>query len=325
MLSYGCAERLFSNTKMVVGRSLFMLNEDVLKEFLFECKIRKLSERTIKGYRNANLKMFQYLENEFQIKELKETNHLAIKSYIEFLTDQKLSETYINRLMVCFKCYFEYCLREGYITINPMNRIKKQKEPIVMIETFSNDEVCKMIKVYKGSRFLDVRNQLIMVMLFDTGMRNSELCNLRVADIRETYIHIFGKGKKTRYVPVTPIINKYLVRYMRVRRQYISDKISYDTEYLLLSQKGKKLTVETLERIVKEAGERVGIRDGIRVSSHTCRHYYAQAQLKNGCDLYTVSKLLGHSKVETTKRYLQSMQDGELMEIAARTSPLMCL
>lgn len=85
--------------------------------------------------------------------------------------------------------------------------------------------------------------------------------------------------------------------------------------------RGKKLTVETLERIVKEAGERVGIRDGIRVSSHTCRHYYAQAQLKNGCDLYTVSKLLGHSKVETTKRYLQSMQDGELMEIAARTSP----
>lgn len=53
-----------------------------------------------------------------------------------------------------------------------------------------------MIKVYKGSRFLDVRNQLIMVMLFDTGMRNSELCNLRVADIRETYIHIFGKGKE---------------------------------------------------------------------------------------------------------------------------------
>lgn len=83
--------------------------------------------------------------------------------------------------------------------------------------------------------------------------------------------------------------------------------------------------VETLERIVREAGEQSNIRPEIRVSPHTCRHYYAQSQLKNGCDLYTVSKLLGHSKFETTRRYLQSMQDDDLMKLATKTSPLMCL
>lgn len=241
------------------------------------------------------------------------------------LTDMKLSEVYINRLQVCFKCYFAYCVQEGYITRNPMDKIKKQKEPIKMIETFTNEEVCRMIKVYKGSRFLDVRNQLIMVILFDRGLRNLEVCRLKMDDIRGTYINVFGKGKKIRYVPITPVINKYLVRYLRVREEYIKDKIGYDKDYLLLSQKGKKLTVETLERIVREAGEKSNIRPGIRVSPHTCRHYYAQSQLKNGCDLYTVSKLLGHSKVETTKRYLQSMQDDDLMRLAAKTSPLMCL
>ena len=80
-----------------------------------------------------------------------------------------------------------------------------------------------------------------------------------------------------------------------------------------------------MEHILKKAGEKAIVRSHIRVSPHTCRHFYAQSQLKNGCDLYTVSKLLGHSKVDTTKRYLQSMQDEDLMEIASKTSPLMRL
>lgn len=73
-----------------------------------------------------------------------------------------------------------------------------------------------MLKTFKGSRFLDVRNQLIVVMLFDTGIRNSELCDLKMDDLRDTYIQIIGKGKKTRYLPITPIINKTLIRYLRV-------------------------------------------------------------------------------------------------------------
>lgn len=109
---------------------------------------------------------------------------------------------------------------------------------------------------------------------------------------------------------------------MRVRNEYIKDKVRYQTEYLLLSQKGRRLTPEALEYIMKKAGEAAKIKSGVRVSPHTCRHFYAQSQLKNGCDLYTVSKLLGHSKVETTKRYLQSMHDSDLMDIAVKTSPL---
>ena len=194
-----------------------------------------------------------------------------------------------------------------------------------MIETFNDDEVKRLIGVFKGPRFLDVRNQLLMVMFFDTGMRNSEMCDLKIEDLRDTYIRVMGKGKKMRYLPITPFINKYLIRYLRVRESYIKDKLCYQTEYLFLSQKGKRLTPEAMEHILKKAGEKAIVRSHIRVSPHTCRHFYAQSQLKNGCDLYTVSKLLGHSKVDTTKRYLQSMQDEDLMEIASKTSPLMRL
>lgn len=299
-----------------------MLLEETLEEFIFECQLRKLSRRTVQSYRNANLRMLKYIKEQYGIVELEKIHHLAVKGYIGFLTQQKLSEVYINRNIVCFRCFFQYCKREGYIAENPMDKVSKQKEPVILIETFTDEEVQRMIKVFTGSKFLDIRNALIMIMLFDSGLRNSELCDLKVTDFRGTYIHVIGKGKKTRYLPVTPIINKYLIKYLRVRTEYIKDKLSYQTEYLFLSQKGKRLTPETIERIVKLAGEEANIRKGIRISPHTCRHYYAQSQLKNGCDLYTVSKLLGHSKVETTRIYLQSMQDSDILEIASKTSPL---
>jgi integrase/recombinase XerD len=164
-----------------------------------------------------------------------------------------------------------------------------------------------------------------MILLFDTGMRNSELCNLNLTDVRSTYINILGKGKKERHVPITPIINKYMIKYLRVREVYIRDKVNYCTDFLLLSQKGKKLTVETIERVVLDCGDGCNVRKEIRVSPHTCRHYYAQTQLKNGCDLFTVARLLGHSKIDVTKRYLLSMQDEESLSLGAKTSPLMNL
>lgn len=299
-----------------------MYLQDVLKEFIYDCRLRKLSERTIKGYRNNNLGLFRYLESEFKTTELEEVYYQMIQSYIEFLTNKGLKEVYINGLIKCFRAFFRYCSEESYIIRNPMDKVKFQKEPIRLIHTFTNKEVVNMVSYYSGSKFLDVRNKLIMILLFDTGIRNSELCGLRMSDIQGTHINIIGKGNKQRFVPITPIINKYLIKYLRVRENYIKDKFRYETEFLFLSQKGRKLTVETIERIVLEAGENVGVNNGIRISPHTCRHYYAQAQLRNGCDLYTLSKLLGHGNINITKVYLQSMDEEGFMELAIRTSPL---
>lgn len=302
-----------------------MLIEDVLKEFLFDCRMRKLSERTLKGYKNNNLAMFCYIKNEFKITKLEDIHYQAIQAYIKFLTDKKLSEVYINGLIKCFRAFFKYCYNEQYIIKNPMDKIKFQKQPIKLIQTFSDAEVKDMVSFYNGKRFLDVRNKLIMTLFFDTGIRNSELCELKMTDVRETYINIMGKGKKQRIVPITPIMNKILIQYLRVRAEYIKDKFGYETEYLLLSQKGRKLTVEAMERIVLEAGLNAGVRAEVRISPHTCRHYFAQAQLRNGCDLYTLSRLLGHSNINITRIYLQSMNEESFFELSVKTSPLMNL
>lgn len=299
-----------------------MLNNDVLKEFLFDCQMRKLSERTLKSYRNNNLALFRFIENEYQVKELEEVSHLHIRQYVKLLTEKELKESYINGLIKCYRAYFDYCVREGYITRNPIDKIKSQKMPITLINTFTLKEVTDMIKYYRVTSFLELRNRLILVILFDSGIRNAELCDLTLDDIRNNYININGKGKKIRHVPVTPIIYKTLVKYLRLRESYVKDKTGYDLKYLFLSQKGKKLTPETIERVIKEAGEAVGVREEIRCSPHTARHFYAQTQLKNGCDIYTLSRLLGHSRLDVTKIYLQSIQSEEAVLIGAKTSPL---
>lgn len=129
-----------------------MLLEDVLKEFLFDCRLRKLSERTMKGYKNNNLLLLTFLKREFDIDELEDVNYRMIQSYVEYLIQSGKKESYVNGLIKVFSAYFKYCEQEQYINRNPMNRVKWQKEEIPMIETYTDNEVMSMVNYYSGSR-----------------------------------------------------------------------------------------------------------------------------------------------------------------------------
>lgn len=301
-----------------------MLLEDTLKEFLLECELRQYSQRTIRHERNSLQKMIYFIGETYRVTQLEKVKHIHLKGYVKYLTDLGRKETYVNGLIKSFRAFFKYCTEEEYIEVNPALKLSFQKEPEILITTFTDKEVEAMVNYYKGRRFLDIRNKLIMVILFDTGIRCSELCELKVTDVRTNVINIQeGKGKKQRFVPLTPAINKWMMKYQLARQSYILDKIGYAEEYLFLSQKGKPLTKATIERIVGACKEPCGVREEIRCSPHTCRHYYAQKQLRNGCDMYTVSRLLGHKTVTITKRYLQSITDEDIVDLGTKTSPLM--
>lgn len=299
-----------------------MLLENVLKEYLYDCQLRKLSPRTIKGVRNNSKRLFLYLANTCGIFDLEDVRRIHVQSYITYLSDLGRKETYVNSILKDIRGLFRYCEDEEYIKESPVKKVKFQKEQITVIRTFTNEEVKRMVAYYSGKHFLEQRNKLIMTILFDSGVRNSELCDVEMIDLCDNAIRIHGKGKKIRYVPMTPSINKAMLKYLRVRENYILDKHNYHVQYLLLSQKGKRLTPETIERVVRDCGIACNVRKEIRCSPHTCRHYYAQTQLKNGCDLFTVSRLLGHNNINITKRYLFSMETDDMLEIAQKTTPL---
>lgn len=301
-----------------------MLLQDVLKEFVFDCEIRKMSSRTIKSYRNNNQRFFNYTQGEFQVTELEEVTHLHIKHYFQFLIAKGLTESYVNGILKCFRAFFVYCVKEEYINKSPCLKVSWQREPKTLIDTFTDEEVINMLKVYDYSNYLNARNKAIMAFLIDTGARNFETCSIKNIDIKENYVVIHGKGKKERQVAISPQLKKIMIKYERIKDFYFKDKNVRHDNYFL-SNTGLPLTIEAIERIVRMAGEVANVRKEIRCSPHTCRHYAAQTQLKNGLDVYSLSRILGHENIMITKRYLQSLQDADIVSMSVKTSPLMNL
>ena len=306
-------------------RWFFLLLKDALEEFVIELEIQNYSPRTIKSYRNNNLLLFTFIENECGITEVEKVKPLHIKQYIRFLQHNKRKTSYINGVIKTFRAYFKYAYKEEYIEINPMDKVGWVREQKVIINTFTDLEVEKMMEVYKGLDYLAIRNKCIMGFFFDTGIRCRELCSITNKDIAENTILIKGKGNKQRVVPISPYLKKLIIRYVRCRNQKFRDREIEENTPFFLSYRFRNLTVEGIERIVKICGQRANVRKEIRCSPHTCRHYFAQAQLRNGLDIYSLSRLLGHENIAITKRYLQGLKDIEIIEMGTRTSPLMNL
>lgn len=300
-----------------------MFIEDAVKEYIYEIQIRNYTSRTIKGYKNNILRFNQYVKKQFQITELEEVCPAHIKQYLNSLKEKGRSPVYINTILKNLRSFFKYCYEEGYC-MNVAKKVIWLREKKKIISTFTDLEVKKMLEYWKFSSYLHARNRCIMAVLFDTGIRNLELCKIKKLDVKETVIHIMGKGRKERIVPISPYLKKIMIRYERIKEAYLSDDILHYDNYFL-SSRNKPLTTEAVERIVKLAGEGVKVRKEIRCSPHTCRHYFAQAQLRNGLDVYSLSRLLGHENINITKRYLQGLKDEEVLELGVKSSPLMNL
>ena len=202
--------------------------------------------------------------------------------------------------------------------------LQKEKRTVHIEDVTSKDIkefLVKMSNFYPGHDYLTIRNKVIMMMLIDTGIRLSELTGLTEEQIKFDYIIIHGKGNKERVVPKSPLLSKWLIKYLAVRKSYFAYRVIPDN--IFLSKNGKPLTNTMIDRIVKDAGKGCDVSSDIRVSAHTFRHTYAQFQLRAGLDLYSLSRLLGHESITITQTYLNGMRDKEVLRQAQNTSPLM--
>lgn len=303
-----------------------MLLKDILEEFILELQVENYSPRTIKGYRNNNLLMFTFVEKEFGLKEIEAIKPIHIKAYIKFLQKNKRKTIYINGIIKCFRAFFKFAISEEVIETNPMLTIGWLRDKKTLINAFTDEEVEQMMKVYVGSDYLVIRNKLIMAFLFDTGIRCFELCSITNGDVKENSLLIeHGKGNKQRVVAISPYVKRLIIRYVKCRDNRFRDRSIDKNTPFFVSYRFKALSVEGVERVVRICGQKANIRKDIRCSPHTCRHYFAQAQLRNGLDVYSLSRLLGHENISITKRYLQSIKDGDIIEMSVKTSPLMNL
>ena len=293
---------------------------EAIQEFGFDCRARKLSDKTISNYQKQLRYLQRYLEAEYRLHEVEEVRSLHLKQFLVSMDDKGRKPRYINDLLKAFKTFFNYLKREGHIQENPTTKVKNMKQPKTKILTFTEDEIRRLLNHFGGKNFLSLRNRAILAMFFDTGMRLTEVITLKPEQIHDEYILVHGKGSKERVVPVSPYLAKVLMKYRMAREAYFEDKLP--EPYVFLSNRGKKLTQEAIAKFFKQAAVEVRINSQVRVSPHTCRHTFAHLQLKNGLDLYSLSRLMGHESVAITQRYLEGIKDDEVLKKGQRCGVL---
>lgn len=300
-----------------------MLLTDAAKEFEFNCQCRKLSDKTIRNYGKLIGYLLDYLKEQHKVLCLEDVRPMYIKAYLMMLQERGAKPQYINDQLKAFKVLFRYLYEEGYTDSILTERIKNVKQPKTIIKTFTEQEVKKMTEYYSGHTFMEVRNRLMFMTFFDTGIRVSELIDLKLSQVKDEYILIHGKGDKERVVPKSPLLNKWMFKYLSTRENFFAYRRV--PENVFLSRNGRPMTTEAIHRVIKIAGKAVGVSRDIRVSPHTCRHTFAQMQLKNGLDLYSLSRLMGHSNISITQRYLEGLRDFEVLNACKATGILMNL
>lgn len=290
------------------------------KEYLIEIEVRKFTPKTIRSYRN-NLNLFmRFCENEARVMEIEDVSLSTVRQFTLYMTAKGRKGSYINGLLKVAKAFIQYCYDEGYGGFNTRKNFKWCKQDKAVVMAFKPEDVRRMLQSCRGGNYLSIRDTAIITMLFETGIRCWELCCIQKSDIHGDFIIINGKNHKQRVVPITSVLRKALLKYDIAAENYFALKNTDD--FYFLSNHGRQLTNSAVENIIKRHGEGIS---GVRVSPHTCRHFYAQQQIKMGTDLYTISRLLGHENIQITQTYLNSLRDDDVINIAKRQSVLLSM
>lgn len=262
-----------------------------------------------------------YLKEKRAITELESITTHDLKAYVRLKQKDGLKPQSIVSMFKMVKAFFSWCEVEGYLKENIAKKVEVPKVPIKILNGFTVKEVQNMIEAFTYKNYLETRNKAIIAMLADCGLRAMEIRGLKTANVRETSILVNGKGNKERVVFISPALKRILIKYERIKKEYFKEVDTVDNYFL--NYTGGSISHVALDNVIKKAGERAGI-EGKRVSPHTFRHFYAVQCLTSGnIDVYSLSRLLGHSDISVTQRYLHTMNDEQLLGKAVSSSPLM--
>ena len=282
-----------------------MEGKEIIYEFLdYISYEKKYSDYTEKNYELDLFKYFEYLDKN-------KLNYLTVKykdvsNFTLFLAKQNYKSTTINRIDSSIRSFYNYLELEEKINGNPFKAASNLKVPKRLPNYFKYDEYLTMISVIDKDDY-EYRNRLILEMLFATGLRVSELSNIKIKDIdfSEREIKIMGKGSKERFVFYNKECAIVLDSYLKeCRSKLLNGK---DSEYLFINHLGDKLTDRGIRLIIDKIVKKSCIKS--KVSPHTFRHTFATMLLNEGCNIKSVQELLGHSSLGTTGIYTHLTND----------------
>ena len=278
------------------------MNQQKFQDYLLLEK--NYSKLTALAYGN-DLDFFKkFLKNNFDNIALEEVSYTLIRSWIVSMIDSNISNTSVNRKIASLKAFYKFLLKTKQIEINPLSKHKALKSPKKIQIPFSEDEINKVLNQiqYKGG-FEGVRDKLIIDLFYTTGIRRSELIELRIfnVDVSNGSIKVIGKRNKERIIPLLPIIQDQIKLYL-IDRKALPTILQEDLFFLLLN--GNKLNETFVYRLINDYFSNVS--EKVKKSPHMLRHTFATHMLNHGADLNSIKELLGHSSLASTQVYTHS-------------------
>ena len=262
---------------------------------------RNYSNYTIKNYLIDITEFIAYCNN-FN-KNYLNIKYTDIKSYLTHLYEKKYKSTTISRKISALRTFYAFLYDKNIVDKNVFEYITLPKKEKRLPKYLSNDDIDEIFKIIDISTPLGIRNRLILELLYGSGLRVSELCNIKLSDIdfSNKSIRIIGKGKKERIVYYGEPCKRIIDLYLNGTRDEILGKNK--NEYLIIGNKksNKSLSVRSVELILNNIIESTSLNK--KASPHTLRHTFATHLLNDGCDILIVKELLGHSSLDTTGIY----------------------
>ena len=317
-----------------------------IDDFMTYCEVKNLSKKTLRSYEQT-LRLFAiFLKKECNVKEAGQVKELHIREYIKNLQERgkytvvsnentkkinfpehredykkEVSKTTINNYIRNIKVFFNYMYDNRYITNNPIARVRQLKNHRKVVGYIDDLNMNKLLNSFDVSKFHEYRDYVITKLIFDTGMRLGETLLIKEENIdfvKRTILLLADntKGKKDRYVFFSAEMAKELKRWLQYKDRYVT------SEYVFCTTKGKNLKVSNFETNFKKYGERIGLKE---IHPHMLRNNFSKRFLMNGGNIYTLSKILGHSSVTVTEEAYLDLQSEDLRLQYQMYSPLMNL
>ena len=261
---------------------------------------RGLSDNSVKSY-DYDLILFKkfLIANKINDTPLNcKPETIKIYLYKSFSDKKSRSQA---RSISAIKSFFNYLIFEGYIKDSPISKIESPKQEKILPKVLTEDQIKNLIDSIDLNQDFGQRNKTIIEILYGTGIRVSELVNLKLSNIffKENIIKVIGKGNKERFVPLGEIASKEIKNYINNRNELKIDAKSSDI--LFLNRYGRGLTRSMIFKIISDASKKIGLDN--KISPHTLRHSFATHLIKNGADLRTIQLILGHESITTTEIY----------------------
>ena len=276
-----------------------------LKSFQDYLQLEKnYSSHTVNAYVNDLIFFQEFIRNNFEQENLNEVNYSMIRNWIVSMVDNGISNRAVNRKVSSLKSFYKFLLKIKQIDSSPLLKHKSLKSSEKIQIPFSEKELDKVLNHIKYPDGFDgIRDKLVIDLFYTTGVRRTELINLKLqnVDLSKNTLKVLGKRNKERILPILPIITNQINLYLSERTKI---ECIIDNDYFFLMLKGVKLNDSFVYRLINYYFSNVS--EKVKKSPHILRHTFATHMLNNGADLNSVKELLGHSSLASTQVYIHN-------------------